>query len=52
MTRLCSYDNLNPKCLSDIFQVAVNCLQHIDEELGDDVQPQPQTQAEVASDNA
>ncbi len=47
-----TYDNLNPKCLSDIFQVAVNCLQHIDEELGDGVQPQPQAQAEVASDNA
>lgn len=31
-------DNLNPKCLADCYAVAVNCLQHIDEEFADEQQ--------------
>jgi putative aminopeptidase FrvX len=34
-----TYTNLNPKCLADCFSVAVNCLKHIDEELGDGIAP-------------
>lgn len=42
-----TYTNLNARCLSDCFAVTVNCLKHIDEELGDGV-----TTAEAAADSA
>ncbi|MBQ4444245.1 MAG: M20/M25/M40 family metallo-hydrolase [Clostridia bacterium] len=36
-----TYTNLNPKCLADCYSVTVNCLRHIDEELGDGVNEEP-----------
>ena len=46
-----TYTNLNPKCLSDTFAVTVNCLKHLDEEIGDGIVPSQAVAADT-TDNA